>query len=289
MRQQHSINDIRAKPDVKELHPNFATFPTYAVVLPFKKTSQEVVDYYASRGVGNSSIPGVPKLDVKRVVDGERHITFFKPIPTSSDGRNFEIRSKVLGAYDKGKPGTVLETQTDLVDKDSGELYTRVVGSGFFVGQGGWGGPKGAKSPSYAPPEGKEPDAVLEHRTNASTAHLYRLNGDYNPLHATPEPGKAMGFGGTIIHGLYSFNATAHDLLKVLGGSDPANMKEFGARFASPVKPGDKLVTKVWRMGNKDSDGFEEVRFVTNVEGGPVCLSNGRAKIRVTKPKSSRL
>jgi len=36
----------------------------------------------------------------------------------------------------------VLESQTDLVDAQSGELYVRATGSAFFVGQGGWRGPK---------------------------------------------------------------------------------------------------------------------------------------------------
>jgi hypothetical protein len=52
----------------------------------------------------------------------------------------------VLGVYDKGKPGTVVETEQCLVDAESGETYSRAVGSGFYVGQGGWGGPKGKLS-----------------------------------------------------------------------------------------------------------------------------------------------
>ncbi len=88
-----------------------------------------------------------------------------------------------------------------------------------------------------------------------------------------------MGFGGTIVHGLYSFNSTCHLLLKHLGASDPANMREYQARFASPVRPGDKLVTSVWRTGDV-VDGWEDVRFVTAVEGGKVCLSNGRALMK---------
>lgn len=110
------------------------------------------------------------------------------------------------------------------------------------------------------------------------------MNGDYNPLHATPEPGAKMGFGGTIMHGLYSWNSTAHALLKALGGSDPSNIKEFQARFASPVKPGDKLVTKIWRTGQKDKDGWEEIRFTTEVAGGKLCLSNGRALMKTAPP-----
>lgn len=115
------------------------------------------------------------------------------------------------------------------------------------------------------------------------------LNGDYNPLHATPEPGAKMGFGGAIMHGLYSWNTTCHALLKLLGGSDPANIKEFAARFASPVKPGDALVTQIWRMGNVDGEGWEEIRFVTSVQGGKVCLSNGRARMKVVGDGKSKL
>lgn len=114
----------------------------------------------------------------------------------------------------------------------------------------------------------------------------FRLNGDYNPLHATPEPGKKMGFGGTIIHGLFSWNSTAHGILRELGGSDPANMKEFQARFASPVRPGDKLTTEIWRMGNAQADGFEKVRFVTKNQTGKVVLSNGQALLKVAGAKS---
>ena len=110
------------------------------------------------------------------------------------------------------------------------------------------------------------------------------MNGDYNPLHATPEPGKKMGFGGAIMHGLYSWNSTAHALLKELGGSDPANMKEFQARFAAPVLPGQKLVTEMWRTGEM-KDGWEEVRFRTKV-GDKIVLSNGRALMKCVGTKS---
>lgn len=266
---------------LQELHPDFSVFPTYPIILPFKHESQEVIDFYAAQSASAMAIPGAPKLDTKRVVDGERHMTFYKALPTSSRGRKFEIRSKVIGVYDKGNPGTVVETQNDLVDTETNEVYARAVGSGFYVGQGNWGGPKGPKNPAFPPPEGKEPDAVYEHQTTAESAHLYRLNGDYNPLHATPEPGKAMGFGGAIMHGLYSWNTTCHALLQLIGGSDPANIREFAARFASPVKPGDCLVTQIWRTREKDDEGWEDIRFVTSVKGGKVCLSNGRAKMRV--------
>lgn len=94
-----------------------------------------------------------------------------------------------------------------------------------------------------------------------------------------------MGFGGVIIHGLFSWNAAAHGILKLLGGSDPKNLREFQARFASPVKPNDKLTTEIWRTGNFQ-DGYEEVRFVTKNEQGKVVLSNGQALVKVVGGKS---
>ncbi|KAK3341232.1 HotDog domain-containing protein [Lasiosphaeria hispida] len=269
-----------------ELHPNFSVFPTYPVILPFKGNTQEVIDFYAAQKA--VAIPGIPSFDATRVVDGQRLVQFLKPIPLTSDGKTFEVRTKVLGVYDKGRPGTVIETQTDLVDAGNGEVYSRAIGSAFYVGQGNWGGPKGPATENYPSPKDRKPDVVFETQTTAETALLYRLNGDYNPLHAAPEPGTKMGFGGTIIHGLYSFNWACHGLLQNLGQSDPSNIKDYQARFASPVRPGDKLVASAWRTGQFQGE-WEEIRFQVQVEGGKVCLSNGRALMKCVRPAKSKL
>jgi len=262
-----------------ELHPNFAAFPTYATILPFKHTDQDVIDFYARSNA--APIQGVPKFDSKATLDGERKMEFLKPLPVTSEGRRFELRSKVLGVYDKGKPGTVVETEQRIVDAETGETYTRAVSSGFYVGQGGWGGPKGPKVPNFPPPSHRAPDATRIFQTTLETPHLYRLNGDYNPLHADPEPGKKLGFGGPIIHGLFSWNMAANAVLKAFGASKPENLKAFQARFAAPVKPGDKLITEMWRTGEVDGDGFEEIRFIVRVDGGKTVLTNGRALVKM--------
>lgn len=101
-----------------------------------------MTDFYARQQAVH--IPGVPKLDHRHGVDGQRKLTVLKPLPPTSEGRNFELRNKVIGVYDKGKPGTVIETEQSIVDKDSGEVFSKVLSSGFLVGQGNWGGPKGA-------------------------------------------------------------------------------------------------------------------------------------------------
>ncbi|KAH6853468.1 HotDog domain-containing protein [Chaetomium sp. MPI-CAGE-AT-0009] len=246
-----------------ELDPNFSVFPTYPVILTFKGTENDVIDFYAAQKA--VPIPGVPAFDPTRVVDGQRLLQSFKPLPASSAGKKFEIRAKVLGVYDKGRPGTVVDIQSDLVEASSGEVYTRVISSSFYVAQGNWGGPKGPATVNFPAPKDRKPDAVFEKQTTAETPLLYRLNGDYNPLHAHPGPGQKMGFGG-----------------------DPANMKEYQARFASPVRPGDKLVASAWRTGEKQGE-WEEVRFEVRVDGGKVCLSNGRALMKCVAPAKGKL
>lgn len=82
------------------------------------------------------------------MVDGQRKITILKPLPPTSAGKKFEMRNKIIGVYDKGKPGTVMETEQSIVDKETGEVYSKTLSSNFFVGQGNWGGPKGEMSRS---------------------------------------------------------------------------------------------------------------------------------------------
>lgn len=151
----------------------------------FKLNTQEVIDFHATQGAVR--IPGVPDLDPARLVDGDRTIQILKPLPVTSQGRDFEFRSRVLGVYDKGKGGaTVLDMEDVLVDAASGDVYARNIGCLFYVGQGGWGGPRGpARARKFPPPEGKAPDLVFELQVDDQAAHLYRYVGALNP---TPLP-----------------------------------------------------------------------------------------------------
>lgn len=134
-------------------------------------------------------------MDHRHGVDGQRKLTILKPLPSTSAGRKFELRNKVIGVYDKGKPGTVIETEQSIVDAESGEVYNKVLTSGFLVGQGNWGGPKGEfhvgflrlrkvidlvnlgpSTVNFPPPEGKAPDATHVIQSTNETAHLYRYD-----------------------------------------------------------------------------------------------------------------
>lgn len=119
-------------------------------------------------------IPGVPDLDPRHLVDGDRTLQVLKPLPVTSTGRDFEFRTTVLDVGDKGKAGTVVRSEDALVDVATGEVYARNIGSLFYVGQGGWGGPRGAASVKYPPPEGRSAEVSFTLSIDGSSAHLYR-------------------------------------------------------------------------------------------------------------------
>ena len=146
----------------------------------------------------------------------------------------------------------------------------------------------GPATVNYPPPANTPPTATIEIPTNKEIALLYRLNGDYNPLHASPEFAQKNGFKQPILHGLASWNMTAAALLRTFCNSDPANLKEYQARFSSPVLPGNTLVVEIWKTGKKEGEGFEEVILRVKVkETDKVVLSNGRAVIK--SPGGSKL
>jgi acyl dehydratase len=103
---------------------------------------------------------------------------------------------------------------------------------------------------------------------------IYRLNGDFNPLHADPAVARAAGFSRPILHGLCSLGVAGHALLKAVCDYDPARLAELDVRFSAPVLPGETLRTEIWRDG-------EIVSFRTKVmERDVVVLNNGRAVLR---------
>jgi peroxisomal enoyl-CoA hydratase 2 len=111
------------------------------------------------------------------------------------------------------------------------------------------------------------------------TDNFISLNGDYNPLHATPEPGKAMGFPGVIMHGLVAWNMCAHAVIRTLGESNGCCLVEFQAKFAAPVLPGDHLCIQMWVEEHAKCAERIAVIFLCKVDE-KVVLKAGRALLK---------
>lgn len=119
-------------------------------------------------------------------------------------------------------------------------------GYGFYSGKSDLNGyaksiaPKQPLTGAKKPPT-RTPDFVFSEKTTAEQAVVYRLSGDYNPLHIDSAVGEALGFGGVILHGLCSYGHGARAVVLKVAKGDGRRLRYMSARFTSPVKPGDEV------------------------------------------------
>jgi 3-hydroxyacyl-CoA dehydrogenase/3a,7a,12a-trihydroxy-5b-cholest-24-enoyl-CoA hydratase len=219
------------------------------------------------------SAPGLT-FGLDRVLHGEQYTELKRPLPTKG---KLTTKAQVKNIYDKGKNALVV-TEMITYDEHGDELIRNELTT-FVRGAGGWGGDRGPSADVNVPPD-RAPDKVIEDKTSENQALLYRLSGDWNPLHADPGFAKAFGFQKPILHGLCSFGyATRHVAQAFAPDGDVRYVKSIKARFASTVLPGETLVTEMWKDGDK-------VVFRTKIkERGEVCISNAAVELWKELPK----
>ncbi|MEM9491662.1 MAG: SCP2 sterol-binding domain-containing protein, partial [Myxococcota bacterium] len=106
---------------------------------------------------------------------------------------------------------------------------------------------RGPSQDENVPPE-RDPDTVVEEVIPEQQALLYRLSGDWNPLHADPNFAKAVGYNRPILHGLCTFGyATRHVIQSHAPDGDSDFFKSIKVRFADVVYPGETLRTEMWK------------------------------------------
>ena len=218
--------------------------------------------------------PGLT-FGLDRVLHGEQYTEVYRPLPTHG---TLTTKATVKQIFDKGKNALVVTEFTSY--DENGDALIKNELTTFVRGAGGWGGDRGPSADVNVPPD-RAPDKVVEDKTHENQALLYRLSGDWNPLHADPGFAKAFGFAKPILHGLCTFGyATRHVAQAFAPDGDPRYVKSIKARFASSVIPGDTLVTEMWKDGNK-------IIFRTKVkERGEVCISNAAVELFTELPKA---
>lgn len=248
---------------VYEHHPDFAAFPTYPIVLTFKGASPDVVPFPPPTMM---ALPVPPLSGVRVLLDAEKLIEKVAELPR--EGAKLKLVGSVVGIHAKGK-GALLEKEYEIVDEE-GKVYYRIVDGSFLVGAKDFKDSGRTYSKAVPPPPG-QPAQVIEMKTDQNITHLYRLSGDYNPLHIDHTFAKMAGFDKPIIHGLCTLGHVTRGLLETFANGDQRRFKSVQLRFASPVLPGQTLVTEVWQVSPT------EHIFQTRVkETGKICVSNGR-------------
>ena len=209
-------------------------------------------------------------VDWVRIVHGEQGFEILKPLPAEGEVIG---RTRITGVNDKGADkGALVYTERELLEKARAETLARLTSTTFCRGDGGCGGQDPAPHGVHALPD-RTADAVCELPTVAQAALIYRLSGDYNPLHADPEVARKAGFERPILHGLCTLGIATHAILREHCGYEGARLKSLRLRFSAPVYPGETIRTETW-----NDDGVISFRS-TAVERDVVVLNNGRAQL----------
>lgn len=209
-------------------------------------------------------------IDFLKVLHGEQHLDIHAPLPAEG---TILARNRVAEIIDKGEGrGALIHVERRVFDHVSGDHLSTQTAVIFARANGGFGGPVTTGAKPHALPE-RPPEATVDIPVAAQAALLYRLSGDYNPLHADPAIAEKAGFPAPILHGLASYGIAARAVLKALQVNDAKQLRSFGLRFSAPVFPGETIRTEIWRDG-------EEVSFRARVPArDTVVLNNGRAVI----------
>uniref|UniRef100_A0AAY4DKE8 Hydroxysteroid (17-beta) dehydrogenase 4 n=1 Tax=Denticeps clupeoides TaxID=299321 RepID=A0AAY4DKE8_9TELE len=186
---------------------------------------------------GLSSIPGL-NIDFTRLLHGEQYLELYKPLPTSG---TLTSRASIADIVDKGSGAVIL---LDVNTYNGAELICYNQFSVFIVGAGGFGGKRNSD-------KAKVIHHVFWMLTSLHLESLYRLSGDWNPLHIDPNFAAMGGFKSPILHGLCSFGFAARHVLKHYANNDVTRFKAIKVRFVKPVFPGQTLQTEMWREGNR--------------------------------------
>ena len=187
------------------------------------------------------------EIDYVKVLHGEQGIVFERPLePTATVRGEYEV----LGVDDKGPgKGAVISFEKRIVDAKAGAIICRVRSTYFLRGDGGCGR---WKQPATVPSElpDRAADRVIDLPTLPRQALIYRLSGDYNPVHIDPEVAAKAGFAKPILHGLCTFGIACFGLVQHLCAGDPARLAEIFVRFSRPVYPGDTIRLELFEEEN---------------------------------------
>ena len=245
------IRDLRF---VFEGHASFSVFPTFPI-------------RWGSLGapVDLNLIPSSPgPLDI----DAERYLEMIKPLPTDGE---VSVQSRLIGAHPRGKGNGFVESESTVTNED-GDVCIKMVNGSFRRGVEALGDiePFEGAGQTYSekiPVPDRQADVTTSAVIADNQAHIYRLSGDYNPLHIDPEAAKFGGFDEPILHGLCTFGHCGQLLLAALADGDASRFRRIKVRFSSPVFMNDKLDVLAWR------DGPDRVLFEGRVDD-KVVVSN---------------
>jgi acyl dehydratase len=190
-------------------------------------------------------------INYRMLLHAEQSLLMHKPLPVEG---TVVSEAKIDGIYDKGAAkGAIMYMTRRLYDAANDELICTMGNVAFLRADGGFGGKsEGAPKPRPVPTD-RAPDLQAKLPVTLNQALIYRLAGDYNPLHIDPEVARSAGFDRPILHGLGAYGTVGRTLIKVLCDDDATRLRRLDVRFTSPVYPGEPLHVEIWKQGAGDA------------------------------------
>lgn len=210
--------------------------------------------------------PAALGIDYAGLVHAGQSVELHRPFPPEGEAI---LAKRVAGLWDRGvERGALLAVETLVRDAASGETIATVMNQMLARRDGGFGGSREGE-PVPAPTLLAE--TVRDMPTRSDQALLYRLSGDWNPLHADPEAARAAGFPGPILHGLCTYALCCRAVMAEYGIA-PGDVLRHEARFTAPVYPGETVSVGMARDGDR-------IAFSAHV-GERQVGRNGRTTLR---------
>jgi len=186
-------------------------------------------------------------VELRQLLHRAQTLTMHRPLPAA--GR-LRVTQQIVGIFDRGAgKGADIDIETSLAlardDTPVSVLLSRVIARA----DGGFDGP--APKPWQRHPIPARPaDLSCDLTTRPDQALLFRLSGDFNPLHVDPALAREAGFSQPLLHGRCTFGIACHAILKTVCDYDFTLIQGFEARFSAPVYPGDVVTTEMWQDRN---------------------------------------
>lgn len=206
-------------------------------------------------GMTHELLCGLP-YPLSKAVNAGCRIESHRPLPI---GEPLRVRARLVEVDDDGRRAVLKQEFITGTDSSPEALVCRL---DALVPLAKEGEKKGKRAPRpLVPAEARE---IGTRRLTGDAGFRFAcLTGDFNPLHWVPPYGKALGFGGAILHGFGTLAIALETMAKVLWAGDVSRLAEVEVRFTRPVRLPGRIGIFVHENG----------LFVGDAPGGPANLT----------------
>ena len=212
-------------------------------------------------------MPQKSSINFMMVVDGERRITFHKPLPPRAEVIADE---RMIAILDKGEgKGAVLVQERAVRDKASGEKLFTIVSSISRAAMAALAAPRKAGRSRMPFPNARP---IWSRNATPVPTRRFSMRCRATAIRCTAIPlsPRRWAFPAPSCTGFVPTAPPAAPFFPLWREYKPERIRQFDVRFSKPVFPGETIVTEIWVDG-----GTVSFRAAVKERPGTVVLNNG--------------